>query len=273
VTITAPQPPVTVRVINTYTAKPGSVTVNKSITGVAAGMHGPVALVVACENGASQRIDIPAGAPGPGSATINGVPSGDDCGVAELEDGSTAAVAVTVTGLPPGLFTLLPAEDRTIDVVDAYSWKPGSLVVTKVIDGPEAARRGAVTLAIACSNGAQASTTYQPGDALTPIVLDNLPAGTTCRLEEPTNGSTNGVGDVTGGAPQTITILPGFMTSAVVRNTFVPVEVLAETVTNGDGLATTGTDARGLTTLGLVLLGLGLFATGGRVLWRTLRRT
>lgn len=256
VTITAPQPPVVVRVVNTYTAKPGTVTVHKSITGEGAALHGRVVVVVACEDGQLARIDIPAGASGPRTATLNGVPAGDDCGVAELATGANATVKVRVTGLPDGLFVLLPAEDRTISIVDDYRWNPGALLVTKVIDGPVAARRGAISLTIGCSNGAQVSRTFDPGVTPTPILIQDLPAGTVCSLTEPGNGAGSGVGDVTIGAPQSITIAPGGVSAAVVRNTFVEVEVLAAETTNG-GLAKTGTDALRLGGLGLLLLALG----------------
>ena len=154
VTITAPQPPVVVRVINTYTPKPGDVSVTKTISGVGAAFHDPVVVVVACEDGQLGRIDIAAGAPGPRSVTLSAVPAGNDCGVAELEDGSNATVTATVTGLPDGNFVLFPAEDRTISIDDEYDWNPGSLLVTKVIDGPEAAHRAAIVLSVGCSNGA-----------------------------------------------------------------------------------------------------------------------
>jgi hypothetical protein len=264
VTITAPQPPVVVRIVNTYTPKPGDVTVDKSISGPGAGLHGAVVVVVACEDGQLARIDLAAGAAGPGSANLSAVPAGDDCGVAELADGSNTTVSATVSGLPDGLFVILPAEDRTISIDNRYDLNPGALQVTKVIDGPLAARRSAITLTIACSNGISASRTYAPGAELTPILIEDLPAGTTCRLEEPDNGSAPGVGDVTVGAPQGVTIAPGMLTSATVRNTFVEVEVKAEQATNGNDLATTGTDARGLGGAGFLALALGLMLTLAR---------
>ena len=91
-------------------------------------------------------------------------------------------------------------------------------------------------------------------------MLANLPAGTVCTLREPGNGAGPGVGDVTVGAPQSITILPGTASSVIVRNTFVQVEVKAETTTNGN-LATTGSDPRRLTQLGFLLFAVGIATT------------
>lgn len=263
VTITAPQPPVVVRVVDDYTAKPGDVTVRKSITGVGTPLHGKVAVVVGCEDGQLARIDIPAGASGPRGAELHNVPAGAECGVAELADGSNNAVHATVTGLPASRFVILPAEHRSIAITDSYDWNPGSLVVTKVIDGSEAARRGPVMVTAACSNGAQASSTFPPGTQPTPLLLGNLPKGTTCRVEEPQNGAVTGVGDVTVGAPQTVAIGPGATSAVLVHDTFVPVEVLADQTTNRGRLATTGNDGRGLAELGSLVLALGAALTFG----------
>ncbi len=91
VTVTAPAP-VAVRVVNTYTPKPGSVSVRKSIAGSGAAFHDDVVVALACEDGQLAIVNIPAGAPGPRTATLNNVPAGDDCGVIELADGSNAVV-------------------------------------------------------------------------------------------------------------------------------------------------------------------------------------
>ena len=263
VTITGPQPPVAVRVVNTYTPKPGTVTVSKSIAGAGAVLHDDVVVVVGCEDGQLAGLRIPAGAPGPRTVSLTNVPAGADCGVAELVDGSNAAVTATVTGLPDGLFVILPAEDRTIDVVDTYAFNAGTVSVTKAISGPLAAKRTAVTVTVACSNGAATSRTFAPGVDPTPIELTGLPAFTTCRIEEPVNGEATGVGAVTKGAPQTVTVGPGATTTAVVQNIYVPVEVKAEQITNGGAdLARTGTDPRPLSRLGLVLLALGAALLG-----------
>lgn len=260
VTIDAPQPPVVVLVVNTYTPKPGDVTVDKTISGEAEGMHGEVVVAVACEDGQHERIVIPAGDPGPGSATLESVPAGTDCGVAELSDGSNQAVTATVTGLPDGRFVILPAQVVDLEIDNSYSWNPGSLVVNKVIDGPEAARRSAVTFTVACSNGAQQSATVAPGAAPQPIVLTDLPAFTTCRIEEPVNGEVIGVGVITVGTPQQVMIDPGGATTETITNTYVPVEVHGAT-TNAGSLARTGTDPRPLTLVGLVLVAVGLAAS------------
>jgi hypothetical protein len=269
VTITAPQPPVAVRVVNTYTPKPGEVSVRKSIAGPGAGMHDDVVVVVACEDGQINGLTIPAGAPGPRTASLGNVPAGDDCAVAELADGSNAAVTASVTGLPDGLFVILPAEDREIDVVDTYAFNPGSLSVSKVIDGPLAASRAAVTIEVACSNGATASRTFAPGVDPTPIEMTGLPAFTTCRVEEPVNGETTGVAAVTRGAPQTVTVAPGATTAATVENLYVPVEVKPNQQTNnGADLARTGTDPRPLGRFGVLAVVGGLLVLGALRLTR-----
>jgi TQXA domain-containing protein len=268
VTITGPQPPVAVRVVNTYTAKPGDVTVRKSISGPGAALHDDVVVVAACEDGQIDGLEIPAGAPGPRTVTLSAVPAGDDCGVIELADGSNAAVTATVTGLPDGAFVIEPGQDRSIEVDDSYAFNPGTLTVTKAIGGSLAARRTAVTVTVACSNGASTSRTFAPGVDPTPIAMTGLPAFTTCRIEEPVNGEATGVGAITKGAPQTATVAPGATTAAVVQNLYVPVEVKAETVTNGNGLARTGGDPWPLVRLGLALLALGAALLGGLHLTR-----
>jgi hypothetical protein len=223
-----------------------------------------VVVVVACEDGQLGRIAIPDGAPGPRQVTLSNVPAGDDCGVAELRDGANSTVRVTISGLPTDRFVILPAQQRTIDVDDAYDWNVGALTVTKVVDGPLAARRGSVTVTVACSNGAQGGGTYAPGAELTPIVMAGLPAWTTCRIEEPANGAAPGVGAVTSGAPQTVTIAPGSGAAATVTNTYVEVEVRGETASNDGGrIAFGGSESRRLGFLGLLVLiaGLALVAT------------
>jgi TQXA domain-containing protein len=263
VTITGPQPPVVVGVVNTYTPKPGTVSVRKSIAGPGAALHDDVVVVVACEDGQIAGLRIPAGAPGPRTASLTNVPAGADCGVVELADGSNAAVNASVTGLPDGLFVILPAEDRTIDVVDTYAFNAGTVTVTKAISGPLAAQRTAVTVSVACSNGVTTSRTFAPGVDPSPITLSGLPAFATCRIEEPVNGEATGVGAVTKGAPQTVTVAPGATTAAVVQNIYVPVEVKAETITNGGpDLARTGTDPWPLARLGLLALGIGAALLG-----------
>jgi hypothetical protein len=268
VTITGPAPPVAVRVVNTYTPKPGAVSVTKSIAGPGAALHDDVVVVVACEDGQINGLRIPAGAPGPRTASLSNVPAGDDCGVAELADGSNAAVTASVSGLPEGLFVILPAEDRTIDVVDTYAFNPGSLSVSKVIGGSLASRRTAVTVDIGCSNGVSTSRTFAPGVDPTPIEMTELPAFTTCRIEEPVNGEATGVAAVTRGAPATVTIAPGATTAATVENLYVPVEVEPNQQTNGNDLARTGTDPWPLARLGFALLALGAALLGAQHLTR-----
>ena len=79
-----------VHITDTYQSAPGSLVVNKTIAGSAAGQQGAVVLHVSCDNGLEQDITIPAGATGDTSTTIEGLPAGTVCTVTEASDGSSS---------------------------------------------------------------------------------------------------------------------------------------------------------------------------------------
>jgi Domain of unknown function (DUF5979) len=121
----------TLVLVNAYTDVPGSLVVQKTITGSAAGSQGAITIQVSCDDGAPQLadFDIPAGAqPGTVSQSYTGLPAGATCTANETGDGGTMTVVVVVTPGPQQ--TTVPAGDTAvISLRDAYSFKPPDLTV------------------------------------------------------------------------------------------------------------------------------------------------
>ena len=77
----------------------GSLIVQKTITGPAAGKQGAVTINVRCGGVlVGDPFDIPAGSTGTMSKTYDNIPVGTSCTVTEIHDGQTSTVTVEVDG-------------------------------------------------------------------------------------------------------------------------------------------------------------------------------
>jgi uncharacterized repeat protein (TIGR01451 family) len=189
----------------------GSLTVTKTITGPAAGRQGEVTVRVNCGGTDLPDFVIPAGATGTHSKTYTGLTAGQQCVVSEIHDGATAMVIATITGddqqmvIGPGTTAILALTDR-------YDFAPGSLTVSKLIGGPASGRQGQVIVHVACTRGTTSTFSgafpIAAGSAAGRYThtFDNIPAGSTCTVTEPTDGATTAVTVTTTGVPQTVRV-------------------------------------------------------------------
>lgn len=201
---------------NSYDFVPGTLTVDKTIAGPAAGHQGEVVIHTVC-NGTALTPDfvIPAGsAAGSYPHTYSGVPGNSSCTVTETEDGHTSTVTVVVTG-DGQTITVPPNGSATASITDTYDFVPGALVVSKTISGPAAGHQGTVTIAVSCTlNGAQSFTgtvTIPAGSpaGTTAHSFSGIPAGSDCTVTETSDGSTKTVTATVTGAEQHLTVGAG----------------------------------------------------------------
>ena len=209
-----------VQITNTYEAAPGSLVVNKTVTGSAAGQQGEVVLHVSCDNGLEQDITIPAGATGDTSTTIEDLPAGTICTVTETTDGSSSTVTVTIDS--EGSPATIPAGDDTVvQITNTYEAAPGSLVVNKTVTGSAAGQQGEVVLHVSCDNGLEQDITIPAGaTGDTSTTIEDLPAGTICTVTETTDGSSSTVTVTIDSEGSPATIPAGDDTVVQITNTY-----------------------------------------------------
>ncbi len=175
----------TATVTNQYEPAPATITVTKTITGPAAAEHGLIALFVDC--GPQHRALLIVS---PGDTTpqppisVTGIPAPATCTVLEFLDGSTDTVQVTTTGLGP--VALAPGANVTVPVTNDYQFRPGRLVLTKVITGDGAALHGQIVITATCGDEDFVIPAGVTDPA--PFALE-VPPGSTCIINEPTDGS------------------------------------------------------------------------------------
>ena len=102
----------------------------------------------------------------------------------------------------------------------ASFFEVGSLTVTKTIAGEASGSQGAVEISIDCGTGYQ--LTFNIDAAATGSLsetFNEIPAGSTCTITEPTNGSSTTVA-VTTGLPDPVTITAGTTAAATVTDTY-----------------------------------------------------
>ena len=202
---------VTAERTDTYNLNPGSLVVNKTITGAGAGQQGPITITVTCvNNGETTTLQplfvIPAGATDPGSQTYTDIPGGSVCTVIETQDGSTNALAVLKQGSGSEV-TVPPGGTATADLSDTYL--TGELVVSKMITGTAAGSQGEVTIHTVCDGTALTPDLVIPAESAGDTYSQRYPdviAGATCTVTETSDGSSSTV-DVTTtieGSPVTI---------------------------------------------------------------------
>ena len=232
----------------------GDLQVNKSIVGEGAGQQGLINLVVDCGASGAFTFEFPAGASGTVTKTITDLPVGTVCTVTEPVAGSTTAVTVTAALPDPVEIAEGPNE---ITVTNTVDYNAGSLLVRKSINGNGAGLQDDVMLLVQCDDGILDESVVIP--AGTPAgeyvqQFDGIPAGTVCRVSEPSTGVNEDVTVETALAGE-VTVEPGLVSELGVTNTYATVSVT-------ERLPRTGAEA----TTGLIAAGSALLA-GTLMVW------
>jgi TQXA domain-containing protein len=249
----------------------GTLTVNKSFAGAAAGEQDASELDIDCGAPYVFTAEIPAGVDETQTFTYPDIPAGTTCVVTEPLSGETTAVTVTSDAPQDATVT---TEGASIDIVNTVEYRPGALTVTKVVTGSAAGRQGDIVLSIICDElldqeivipaGAEGGAYQQ--------TYSELPAGTSCTVTETATGATAAV-EIDAGDPVTVSIEPGATVEAVITNTVDavtppgpvnPARPAAPAAGAPDpaGLASTGADSP----LPASLVALGLVAVGAAAL-------
>lgn len=212
-------------------APPGSLAVNKIITGNAAGSQGTVAIGVICSLDGTENFTGTFTVPARSAADtydhlFQPIPAGSSCTVTEITSGASRTVTVTVTGSPQTVD--IPANGgNEVTIENDYEFAPGRLIVSKTIAGPAAGRQGEITVLTVCD-----------GVALTPdlVVPAGAPAGTfsrtyasvpgnsTCDVTETADGSDPNVTvTISPQDGQTVLVPPRRTATAHITDTYEPV--------------------------------------------------
>jgi len=247
----------------------GSLVVNKTITGAAAGQQGAVVISVTCGQTALADFVIPAGTPaGTTSQVYSQIPAGTVCTATETANGGTSALTVTTQGSPQSL-TIAPNGSGTLNLTNTYEPAPGSLVVSKVMLGSAAGQQSLVGLLVSCDSPDLFTFLIPAGTPAGefPKSFSGIPAGSTCTVFEARDGSTAGVDVTSTGDRQQVVIPAGGTASVQLTNTIVEALAPVAPTTVPASLPRTGQGGSG----GVALVAL-LFATTGLVLLFAVRR-
>ena len=218
----------TATITDTYTAAPGALVVQKTISGPAAGRQGEVTIDVDCGDGVARSFVIPAGTPlGTSSQTFDAIPAGSTCTVTETADGTTSTVQVAVDGGDQTV-EIGAASTQVADISNLYTDIPGKLVVTKTIAGTAAGRQSAIEVLVDCGTPAQTHSftipAGAPADTVTALI-DEVEAGSTCTVTETADGSSSTISVVAVGGGQQATIGAAGVSQADLTDTFSEVVV------------------------------------------------
>jgi hypothetical protein len=207
--------------LNTYAFVPGSLTVTKHISGPAAGSQGAITISVNCEGLALDDFLIPAGATGTQTQTYDNIPAGLTCTVAESSDGSSTTVQVVTTGSPQDV-KINPAGTSTADITDTYGPVPGSLTVSKTINGTSAGSQGAITIGVKCGTTALPAFTIPAGTPAKTVThtYHDIPGGSSCTITETADGATTTVEATVTGGTQTLTVPAAVTQTASITDTY-----------------------------------------------------
>lgn len=121
---------------------------------------------------------------------------------------------------------LILAETATLTTTfqaTAEFLEPGSLVVTKTIDGPAAGSQGQVVIYVVCDDGVPRPDFVIPAGAPAGSrfrIYRTIPAGTVCAVIETSNGSVAGTDVVVTGDGQEVTIPAGGRDNVHITDTY-----------------------------------------------------
>ncbi|QEE60558.1 TQXA domain-containing protein [Salinibacterium sp. dk2585] len=208
-----------VTIINQVEFAPGSLSLVKAIAGGGAGSQDAISVSVTCVSGLTDVFVIPAGsAAGEYTRSYPGLPAGDECTVAELASGENTVV--TVTSDAPVTVTIAPGAAAEARVTNTVEFRPGSLDLTKLVDGAAAGSQSDIVVGITCDNGLDETFTIPAGSQAGEYTqsYEEIPAGTVCTVTELESGS-NSVVEVVGGQTVSVTIEPAAASAVELSNT------------------------------------------------------
>ncbi|MGW9405890.1 DUF5979 domain-containing protein [Arthrobacter sp. NPDC055585] len=237
----------------------GDLTVRKAFAGDGVGLQGAISLVVDCGASGVFTFDIPEGTDTAVTETVTGLPVGTVCSVTEPVTGSTTAV--TVTPVLPEPVTITDGEN-VLAVSNTVQLNPGSLQVTKTITGTGAGLQDEIVLHVQCGDGLLDEVFVLEAGTLAGAytqLYEGIPAGTLCRISEPTSGANEDV-TVESSLTGEVTILAGATQTAEATNHYAPVPVT-------ERLPKTGAES-----LNLALMGGGVMLAGSALVLASMRR-
>ena len=202
---------------------PGSLVVEKTIAGPAAGSQAHVVIHVACDDDvARDDFIIPAGTPaGTKSKTYAPIAAGTQCTVTETNNGSVVGTNVVVIhGAQEA--TIPSGGTETVKIKDIY-YHVGSLLVRKTIAGPAAGQQGQITIHSECNGKALTPDFVIP--AGTPASdqtkqYDNIRVPAKCKVTETVDGHTSSVSVDVDGSGQTVSVPAGDIAEADISDTY-----------------------------------------------------
>lgn len=195
----------------------GSLTVNKSFTGAAAGLQGPSQLLIDCGSGYVFTADIPAEASDAQTFEFANIPVDSSCVVSEPVTGTNTVASVT-SDAPVSV--TIAATGASASITNTVTFQPGGLNVTKVITGDAAGQQGEIVLEVDCGEALTDAIVIPANQVAGEVARSytDLPADTECTVTETVTGA-SGVIAVEPGPPVTVTIAPGVTVEASLTNT------------------------------------------------------
>ena len=233
----------TATITDSYTDTPGTLVVNKTIAGNAAGHQGPVTIGVTCNGTALPDFKIPAGADaGTISKSYTGIAAGSTCTIDETADGHTTAVSVKQIG--SNQVTVSAGGAATASLTDTYSDNPGSFVVSKTIAGPAAGNQGEITIISTC-DGVQLPPFVIPegrGAGEVTRTYPGIAAGADCTAVETVDGHTDTVGVESAGGKESVVVPANGTATATLVDTYAGEEgsLIVEKTISGDAAGSQG---------------------------------
>jgi hypothetical protein len=177
----------TATLVDSYSGRPGALTVAKTIAGDGAGSQGVVRIGVSCDGVRQPDFVIPARkAASTVSHSYTGIAAGSACTVGEAADGHTSSVDVTVTGSNRTV-TIPAGGTATVPITDRYTTISGALTVQKTIAGLGARNHGTIRIRVTC--GGQRLPDFVIPARVGPRTVSRtyygLAAGAGCSVSEP----------------------------------------------------------------------------------------
>jgi hypothetical protein len=201
----------------------GVLVVNKTIDGDAAGHQGQVTIQTVCNDIAlTPDLVIPAGsASNTYSQAYSDFLTPATCTVTETADGSSSTITVETTGSGQTV-TIPDGGAGTADLNDTYTYVPGSLAVTKTINGASAGDQGEVRIQVDCGEQVETPDFVIPAGATgsQTRTYTGIPANTVCAVAETQDGSSSTVAVTVTGSPDRVTIAPNETATSGITDTY-----------------------------------------------------
>nr|CAA6799800.1 MAG: Unknown protein [uncultured Thiotrichaceae bacterium]CAA6799806.1 MAG: Unknown protein [uncultured Thiotrichaceae bacterium] len=175
---------VSVTVTNPLQQTVGSLQITKNVTGQPSGFSSPdFDILVDCSDDTfDQTVTLQAG----GSQTINNIPAGTTCTITEpTQPGAPTNYNYDTPVISPSGVTIQDTQTVSVSVTNPLVQGQGNLEISKVVTGqPSGFSSPDFDILVDCSDDTFDQTvTLQAGGSQT---INNIPAGTTCTITEPT---------------------------------------------------------------------------------------